>query len=706
MVILLRYINEEGKRCKKEIPFSPSLYHSTSEDSPYIDLKGKPVKKKKFETIKLAKDFINQNKGGQAGIHVYGTKNFNTQFVYEAFVEEDEIEFDPDKILVFNLDAEMYREDGFPNAKEALWPVTMIGIEDMSTGIYYVFGLKSYDHNKDKFNQELSVKYKQCSSEEDLLTSFITFISMAQPDVITGWNSTLFDMVYIVNRCEMLLGKPATKKLSPWNYIRRGSIKNKFGGETPTVDILGIELLDYMDLYKTHTYITQESYKLDHIAYVELDERKLDFDEGMDVIRLQGVMMNDSGEVGEQASQSMVEYNVQDVALVSRLEEKLGLLKLTFTLSYLSYSNYQESLATVSPWNNICYVRLARKNRFIEIKDPSSSGEFTGGYVKKPVPGMYKNVISVDLKSLYPHVIQQYNLGAETIVDYRFLPDELKQIVPKISVDNIIQDTLSDGDLVPTEVLVANNLSMSANGQFFKNDQISFLSEVMREFYSNRSIVKQQMIEKEKELVEITSPSEKIALEAKIATLHNIQMGLKILMNSGFGAISNPYFCLFDLRIASAITTGGQTATKFMGSYLERELNQKLGTNDKRWIYGDTDSVVGDTIIEVNDENITIEEYFNRAGNNYIVNDNFNEDWVKKVTDDVTKSVNKNHDIETKPISYVMKHKVKKRMYSIEVDGKSVKVTEDHSVIVSRNEQLLSVKPNEITKGDLIVTLI
>lgn len=182
------------------------------------------------------------------------------------------------------------------------------------------------------------------------------------------------------------------------------------------------------------------------------------------------------------------------------------------------------------------------------------------------------------------------------------------------------------------------------------------------------------------------------------------QMALKILLNSGYGSLSNAYFQFFDLRMADSITKSGQCAVKWMERYLNSYLNKYFSTIDEDYVITiDTDSVVGDTKIIVNNKEITIEDYYNSLPDNFSKKDNIREDYVKVVNNgDYSLSFNDlNMHIESNRINYIMKHKVFKKFYKITNIhiNKSVIVTEDHSVIVERNNEFISIKPKDINQN-------
>lgn len=195
--------------------------------------------------------------------------------------------------------------------------------------------------------------------------------------------------------------------------------------------------------------------------------------------------------------------------------------------------------------------------------------------------------------------------------------------------------------------------------------------------------------------------------ETKDSLANTDQLNRKILINSLYGALGSEHFRFYSIDNAEAVTAFGQLAIKWVQKAMNEYLNKVNKTTNKDYIvYIDTDSVVGDTVINVNGVNITISDYFDSIDDKELVR-NHPKDYVKMINNnDVTPSVNVNSgELEHNKINYIMKHKVKKRMFKITVNGKSVTVTEDHSLMVKRNGKIISVKPLEVIKGDKIISM-
>lgn len=376
------------------------------------------------------------------------------------------------------------------------------------------------------------------------------------------------------------------------------------------------------------------------------------------------------------AFNKFTDYNHHDVLLVDMLDDKLKLIELHLTMSYKARTNYNDALSPVKLWDAIIYNDLLHKKIVIPNKEHSSKSEkFEGAFVKDPIAGKHRWVAAFDLQSLYPHIIMGSNISPETITDMRL----------DVSIDSLLRkDTLQK---VP--------YAITGNGWCYSKDNHGFLPELMETMYNSRSIYKKQMLKVEQEYEKDKSNKQ---LLKEISRLTNLQMAVKIALNSAYGALGSAYFRYYDLRLAESITTTGQLAIKWIANSINAYMNTALKTNSVDYILmSDTDSVIGSTVIMVDGKKTTIEDYYDSMPDDFIKNDDFNEDWVKRAKG-ITTSVSKSDKLEYANINYVMKHKVKKRMYSIKSNGKEVIVTEDHSVVVKNKVtgEITSIKPKEL----------
>ena len=546
--LLLRYVNN-GQAFKSKVPYRPTLFVPAKEASEWNTLEGNPVSPTKFESIKEASEYVDRYKDVN-GFTFYGQTQFQYQYITETYPKN--IQWDKDMIKLFSIDIETATENGFPNITEANEEILLITIKDNHHKQIVTFGSRPY------MTDRKDVKYMQCTDESNLLKMFVVFWSNNYPDVVTGWNINGFDIPYLVNRIRLVLGDEYVKRMSPWGIVND---KKAYVGGGTTINsyaFVGISVLDYLDLYKKFTYTNQESYKLDYIASVELKQRKLENPE------------ENFKDFYTNHWKTFVDYNIHDTELVDMLEDKMKLIELVYTLAYSSKINYEDVFSPVRMWDCIIFNYLYERKIAIPLKEENGKSEvFEGAYVKDPIVGPHKWVASFDLNSLYPHLIMQYNMSPETLTDTRI-------------------DTNVDKLLASTSMNIPVGLSTSGNGWCYTKETKGFLPALMEEMYNNRSKFKKQMLKAEQEYEHNKDPQ----LVKDISRLKNLQMAMKIALNSAYGAIGNKYFRYYDLRIAEGITLSGQLSIRWMANKLNDFMNKTLKTDDKDYVIAiDTDSI-------------------------------------------------------------------------------------------------------------------
>ena len=384
----LLYIGYKGgQRIQKRIPFKPTLYVSTPEPkSGWRTLFDEPVDPIEFDSMRDAKDFEKRYQGVDT-FNIYGMNDFVAQFIAQKYPEE--IKFNRDDVSVTSFDIEVQSDEGFPEPKYANYPITAITTKNNKENVYRTWGCGDY-------NPAENVLYTKCQNEAALLHKFLDYWKQNYPDIVTGWNSISFDMVYVINRLRKIYGEDKVKELSPWGHVNEDKGTDYYGKEAITYEILGVTQLDYKEIFRKFTYNTlgeQESYTLNNIAHVVLGEGKISYEEQDSLFAL---YKNDF--------QKFIEYNIKDVELIDRLEESLGLITLSMTMAYRGGVNYRDVLGTTKIWDNIIY-RMLNKNKVVcPPKEEKSKSSFVGGYVKEPQVGSHEWVVSFDLNSLYPNL--------------------------------------------------------------------------------------------------------------------------------------------------------------------------------------------------------------------------------------------------------------------------------------------------------------
>ena len=553
--LLLREV-VNGERINRKVKYSPTLYARVIKETPYKTLEGKYVTPVKHDTIKDAKEWVgNYNSQPDA---VYG----NTLFPYSYIADEysNNVDWDIDQILIVTIDIEVECENGFPKPEEANDPLLSITLKNHQNKRIVVWGIGDFKNSRE------DVSYIKCETEKHLIQSFLSFWEEHKPDVITGWNTEFFDIPYVCNRILNQFDEKELRRLSPWGNVTPRSVY-KMGRSHQVYDIMGVANLDFFDLYRKFTYTNQESYRLDHIAFVELGERK------------DGNPYETFSEWYIKDYQSFIEYNITDVELVDKLEDKMKLIDLCLTMAYDAKVNYVDVLGTTKYWDILIYNHLRKKNIVIpQKKEHEKSEKYEGAYVKDPIVGMHKWVMSFDLNSLYPHLIMQYNISPETLMGRPFKEKA-------ITVDKML-DNKVDGSIMQS--LKDKNVTLTPNGALFRKNKRGFLPELMQSIYDDRVKYKRLLLEAKQEYENTKDPK----LNKDISRYNNIQMAKKISLNSAYGAIGNNWFRYFNLLVAEAITTSGQLSIRWIERSLNRYLNQTLKTDGLDYVIAsDTDSV-------------------------------------------------------------------------------------------------------------------
>lgn len=602
---------EDGVRFKEMVEYRPYMFITSPKPSKYKTLDGKYVDKYFHGTMRETDEFVKQ-RGDVHGFQIYGSQSYEYQYINDQY--PGEVLYDPQLISVVTLDIETDSEGGFPNIKTADKALTAITIRKNDRAV--TFGMQPYTPELDY------VTYIECRDERDMIGRFLDVWRSEDwvPDVITGWNVEFFDIPYMINRISRLFDEKMARRLSPWDrWEQRRDPSVQDAVEYMNVP-LGITVLDYLALYKKFTFSQQESFRLDHIAFIELGERKLDYTElGFETL--------DDFYKGD--FRNYINYNIRDVDLVYKIDQKMKLLEQVYAIAYDGKVNLIDSLTTVGMWDTIISNYLMKQGIVVPLKVRGNKPrQIEGAYVKDPQCGLHKWVVSFDLNSLYPHLIMQYNISPETLrgqmLEYdlavtsrsvdMFLdgdldrvrsPEEREQIFENIKnetyglVDQSVYDkTEVQAALKKAEyflsfekvrdVMDKHNLTITPTGCVFDKTVRGFLPTLMETMYNDRAVWKKRMLQAKKDY----EKSKTRENENEIARCHNMQLAKKIQLNSAYGALSNQFFRWFDNRLAESITKSGQLSIRWMERKVNEYLNKTIGTKDFDYVIAiDTDSM-------------------------------------------------------------------------------------------------------------------
>ena len=549
---------ENGQRFNRKVDFCPTVWVQgklKGSTDKWQTLDGQTVYAVQPGSIQECREFVDRYKDVE-GFSVFESPGHVYQYIAENYTGE--LRFDPQDVAVYTIDIETETENGFPDPDLAQEVIQLITVKDRNHNKVITWGLHAFNNDLDH------VEYRHMGTEQSLLKDFIVWWQQNYPDAITGWNSRFFDLPYIYNRMSRVLSETLANKLSPWGQCRFSEVA-RFGTANQTqrkLNIAGIADLDYIELYRKFTYTNQESYKLDHIAFVELGENK---------IQNPGTTFKD---FYTNYWDTFVRYNIRDVELVDRLDEKMKLMDLAFTMAYAAKVNYEDVFSPIKTWDIIIYNYLNDMKVVVPPrKGGSKDSNYEGAYVKDPLVGKHNWCCSFDLNSLYPHLIMQYNMSPETISHLRI----------DTTVDKLLNKEVDLSEAIEHDYAVA------ANGWCFTKDKKGLLPTLMQLYYDKRVVYKKEMLVAKQKYADTKDPK----WVKEISRLNNLQMAMKILLNSAYGALGNAYFRYFDVRIAEGITISGQLSIRWIANKLNGYFDKLLKTDGvDRIVLIDTDSVV------------------------------------------------------------------------------------------------------------------
>ena len=582
--ILFRGV-KNGRRVKLKIQYSPTLFLPSKKPSEWKTLFGENLEPIKLGDIRDAKDFVNRYDGVE-NFKIYGNDRYEYSFIADEF--KGLIDWDIQQINIAIIDIEVGSENGFPDPYKATEPITAIAWKTLNGGTK-VYGCGDYIVQGEE-------EYIKCDSEYDLCKKFIHDWQNNCPDVISGWNTDFFDIPYLVNRFRTVLGADEAKKLSPWNYMWERKVTIN-GRELIQYNIGGVASLDYIELYKWYAPggKSQESYKLENIANVELGESKLSYDEYDNLHQLYRLNY-----------QKFIEYNIKDVELIVKLEDKLKLIELALTLAYDTKCNYEDVFAQTRMWDALIYSHLLDKKIIVPPKEfKQKNAAFEGAFVKDPQVGMHKYVASFDLNSLYPHLLIQYNISPETLIEPSNHSAEMRSVLDQgVNVEKLLNKQIDTSKL--------SDVALTPNGQFFRTDIQGFLPKMMEDMYEDRKKFKKMMLKAKQDYENETDPDKKVEIDKLVARYNNLQLAKKVSLNSAYGALGSQYFRFYDLRQALAVTLAGQLSIRWIEGKLNLYMNKLLKTESVDYVIAsDTDSIylrLGDLIDKVYKEKTDVNQ--------------------------------------------------------------------------------------------------
>ena len=340
-------------------------------------------------------------------------------------------------ILYFDIETDFSQDHGFSTPEDAFNPVTAISFYASWLNKNFTLVIKPKTLTVDQ-SQDIVNKFEDtvlCENEEELLDVFLSMIEDA--DILTGWNSTNYDIPYLHNRIVQVLGKEHTRRFCLWNKFPKRREYKSYGKDSVTYDLLGRVHLDYLELYRKHTYHEMHSYRLDFVGEYEVKEKKIAYDGTLDAL-----YNNDF--------EKFIAYSRQDVMLLVKIDNKLKFIELSMDLAHSNGVLLATTLGSVAMIDNAItneaheqgFVIPDRKksdsDRYSQLTEDDDDAEeltgIAGAFVADPKKGLHNWIGCVDINSLYPSTIRALNMSRETVVG---------QIRP-IFTDKRISDKMHD----------------------------------------------------------------------------------------------------------------------------------------------------------------------------------------------------------------------------------------------------------------------
>ena len=474
------------------------------------------------------------------------------------------------RTMIFDIEVEV--TDGFPDIQKAENRITAIGFNDPRTDEYFCYVLD--ETNKLELEggsweaayNETVISYKD---EYDLLNAFFMHYLKIKPTILTGWNVEFFDIPYLYNRASNVVGQNVANCLSPIQNVQWSD----FG--TGKYKIAGVSTLDYLQLYKKFTFSQRSSYRLDYIGEVEVGDKKVEY-EGT---------LND---LYENDIEKFVQYNLQDVKLVKKLDEKLDFIEIARGIAHLGHCPYEDVFMSSRYLEGAILVYLKKKDIVApsKAKRPKvlSNDKFVGAYVQEPQKGKHDWVYDLDITSMYPSCIMSLNISPETKIGkiIGWNPEEFLNKSNKKTY-TIEQDGKEMGRFTEKELgnfLDGRKVGVASNGVMYRSDKDGLLSALLRKWFDERV-----------EYRELSKKFHEQGDKEKSNYFDRRQYLQKILLNSLYGVLGLSTFRFYDLDNAEAVTKTGQSLIKFTKKISNSFYNKELGDTKDHCIYIDTDSV-------------------------------------------------------------------------------------------------------------------
>lgn len=562
--------DEDGVPIDVMCSYEPYLYVESTKSTPYMSLYNTPLEKKIFRTTGHRNRYI-KDTGCKK---VYENLRWDQQFLIDRFGQcNGDDNFNEHPLRVYFFDIETYSPNGFPHPDAAEDCVNVITIYDYLDKTFTTWGTSELERPIDNCN------YIYCATEKDLLSKFLSYMKSHPPDILSGWNSEFFDIPYIINRVARILSENDVKKLSPTGNVFSRAVQTQFGREQTKWYIESLACIDYLDIYKKFSVGLRESYKLDAIGSAELNERKVDYGN------------TNLSSLADDDWQTFVEYNIQDVNLLVKLEDKLRYLELLRMLAYTGLTTFEGAMGTLQVITGAGVIKAREKKMIIPtyIRDYSNTGKYEGAYVGEPDRGFQDSIISFDANSLYPNTMITLNLSPETKLG-KIVDKDDTHVTLKLTTEEVIRVTHKRF----ADFLDKHQVAVSKAKVLFSQREKGIFPEIVDRVYTDRVNIKTELKKLKRRQCELHKNSTEYKnLTKKINQLDIRQFTLKILINTVYGYFGNKHAPMGDPDIARSITLTGQAVIKQSNNILTEYIKDRCNIDDDKYspiIYNDTDS--------------------------------------------------------------------------------------------------------------------
>mgnify|MGYP001212456980 FL=1 len=586
----------DGKRKFTEYPIKYTFYYEDPRGK-YKSVYGDPLTR---VVCKTTKDFRKEVAINNSKKLFESDINPIFQCLSENYLNQDAPKLN---IAFFDIETDFDPERGFADPSDPFMPVTSISVylQWMETMVCLAVPPKTLTIEQAKVELEGIENVMLFEKESEMIDTFLTLIEDA--DILSGWNSEGYDIPYLINRTSRVLSKDDTRRFCLWQQLPKKREFEKYGKTAETYDLVGRVHLDSLNLYRKYTYEERHSYRLDAIGEVEIGETKVPYEGTLDQL-----YNNDF--------RKFIEYNIQDTALLDKLDKKLRFIDLSNELAHANTVLLQTTMGAVAVTeqaivNEAHHRGLQVPNR--KKRDDESTAA-AGAYVAFPKKGLHKWIGSMDLNSLYPSVIRALNMAPETIVgqirpdisdarvhedinlkkksfagswegrfsteEYEAVMDKRKDVALTIDFENGQTEVLSGAEINKLIFDSNNPWMLSSNGTIFTTEFEGVIPGILKRWYAERKELQAQL-KKAKDAGN--------AIETEYWDKR--QLVKKINLNSLYGAILNPGCRFFDKRIGQSTTLSGRTIVKHMSAEVNKVITGTYDHTGEAVIYGDTDSV-------------------------------------------------------------------------------------------------------------------